>query len=269
MAVVSRVYAVDWSGDRVHAARKIWLAESRHGELVRLENGRSREAIADLFTEEAKRDPRFIVGFDFAFSFPLWFCERLKAKSVDAVWRHVVVECEQWVADCPLPFWGRRGTTCPPVSQQFRMTEREVTSRVTGARPKSVFQIAGPGAVGIGSLRGMPILPALQEAGFSIWPFSRPGWPRVIEIYPRALTGPVNKSSHEKRLQYLVDRFPRLSARHRADTTSCEDAFDAAVSALVMHQHLDELVHLGQATKPCDLLEGRIWYPGSPTRAPL
>ena len=75
-----RIFAIDWSGDRLNGRRKIWLAEVIRGELVRLENGRNREEISRLLIEEAMKDRRFVVGLDFAFSFPMWFCEKLGAK---------------------------------------------------------------------------------------------------------------------------------------------------------------------------------------------
>ncbi|HEX2055522.1 MAG TPA: hypothetical protein VHF07_03450 [Nitrospiraceae bacterium] len=260
MGAPTRVFAVDWSGDRLHAARKIWLAEVRDGELVRLENGRSREAIAEFFIEESKRDPRFIVGFDFCFSFPLWFCEELGVKTAAAIWEHVSLNGEEWIAACRSPFWGRRGTSCIAPGQRFRRTECDRGLRRCGAWPKSIFQIGGAGTVGSGSLRGMPVLAALREAGFFVWPFDPPGRPLVVEIYPRALTGPVNKSSDQRRRQYLLKRFPRLPQRQDARVSSSDDAFDAAVSALVMEKRVAEFSNLRGAADYSELLEGRIWY---------
>jgi len=261
METLARIVAVDWSGDRRHGARKIWLAKSVCGELVRLENGRDREAVAGLLIEEAKRDERLIIGLDFAFSFPLWFCETLGARTASDVWRQVTLDGERWLHHCQAPFWGRPRATCRlPVDQRFRKTERDLVSRCPEARPKSVFQIGGAGAVGTGSLRGMPLLVALRKAGFSIWPFDPPGLPMAVEIYPRALTGPVNKSSCEERQEYLERTCPALSPQHFMAAGSCEDAFDAAVSANVMQQRIDELQNLQPAADRCDLLEGRIWY---------
>ena len=40
-----------------------------------------------------------------------------------------------------------------------------------------------------------------------------------------------------------------------------EDAFDAAISALVMGDHLAELASLRQSTDPLTLLEGDVWRP--------
>lgn len=260
MGTPPRIFAIDWSGDCRHAARRIWLAESVRGELVRLENGRDRDGVAGLLIEEAGRDKRVIVGLDFAFSFPLWFCEKLGARTASDVWRQVMLDGERWLHHCQTPFWGRRGTTCLPEDQRFRKTEQEVARHGPGVRPKSIFQLGGPGSVGTGSLRGMPILATLREAGFSIWPFDPPGLPMVIEIYPRALTGRVNKSSGEERRRYLERTCPALSRQYFTAAGSCEDAFDAAVSALVMQYRIDELENLPPAAHRCERLEGRIWY---------
>ena len=53
-------------------------------------------------------------------------------------------------------------------------------------------------------------------------------------IYPRALTGRVNKSSDDARKTYLRAKFPELSKQFMTTAGSCEDTFDAAVSAFVM-----------------------------------
>src|SRR5207249_2347049 len=99
---------------------------------------------------------------------------------------------------------------------------------------KSVFQIAGAGAVGTGSLRGMPALLDLRAAGFAIWPFDPPRLPMAVEIYPRWLTGRVNKSSPIARALYLATRFGEENRALLRTAASSEDAFDAAVSALRM-----------------------------------
>lgn len=71
-----RIIAVDWSGATAGADRKIWLAEVENRELVRLECGRGREALAEHLIAEASRDPELVVGIDFAFSLPAWFLEQ-------------------------------------------------------------------------------------------------------------------------------------------------------------------------------------------------
>jgi hypothetical protein len=107
----------------------------------------------------------------------------------------------------------------------------------------------------------MSLLHRLHGADFSIWPFDPPHWPRVVEIYPRLLTGAVNKSSAASRAEYLASHYPWLTGELSLRASSSEDAFDAAVSALTMASHLDELTALPRATDPQLVLEGGIWHP--------
>jgi hypothetical protein len=92
-----------------------------------------------------------------------------------------------WLAgQAPWPFWGRGGTPKRielEAERAFRTTERDAALQQTTA-PKSIFQLVGSGQVGPGSIRGMPILHRLREAGFSVWPFDEARWPLVIELYP-------------------------------------------------------------------------------------
>jgi hypothetical protein len=256
-----RVLAVDWSGARTGARKKIWLAEVVEGRMVRLESGRSREELIRHLVEEAGRDSRMIVGLDFAFSFPAWFCRELGASSGPEVWQAVAGRGEEWLDVCPEPFWGRPGKRRPDLEEHFRATERE-TARGTEGQPKSVFQIGGAGAVGTGSLRGMPHLLTLQEAGFHVWPFDPPELPLVLEIYPRTLTGPVVKSDRASRLAHLREEVPEVAGAHLAEAAGSEDAFDAAVSAVVMGRRVEEILGLEEAEGEVERVEGRIWGPG-------
>jgi hypothetical protein len=86
----------------------------------------------------------------------------------------------------------------------------------------------------------------------------------VVEIYPRALTGPVRKSSWRPRHSYLFERFPEQPADLLERAAGSEDAFDAAVSALVMGAHRDELASLPELDDPDYVIEGRIWEPDAP-----
>ncbi len=157
------------------------------------------------------------------------------------------------------PFWGRPGKRRPvDGGDGLRATERDVAG--IGVRPKSTFQIGGAGAVGTGSLRGMPILHRLRDEGFAIWPFTEAGEHTLVEIYPRLLTGAVTKSRERDRRGYL-DRFPGLAPSMRNAAASCEDAFDAAVSALQMWKHRHELRGLRRAEHRTHLREGLIWTP--------
>ncbi len=84
----------------------------------------------------------------------------------------------------------------------------------------------------------------------------------VVEIYPRLLTGGVRKSNALERQNVLAERYPLLRAEHVGMAVRSEDAFDAAVSALVMIEHLDDLCALPDEPDPQLRLEGRIWHPG-------
>jgi hypothetical protein len=262
-AILPRIIAVDWSGARAGAHRKIWLAEARGEQLLRLESGRSRDDVATHLVEEARGDPYLVVGLDFAFSLPAWFLRERELKTAGELWRLADREAEGWLERCEHPFWGRPGRGRPDLEEHYRRTDRDVPS-VGGIRPKSPFQIGGAGAVGTGSLRGMPILHRLSERGFRIWPFDAVGFPLAVEIYPRLLTGPVRKSSARHRAAELGRRFPQLSATQRAVAASSEDAFDAAISALQMAKQAHEFANLAQARDPVDLLEGRIWWAAMP-----
>jgi len=260
--------AVDWSGALTGERQRIWLAEAcadgpSGPRLARLEQGRDRPATIQELIESARRDPRLVVGLDFAFSGPAWFLARVGATSARALWELVAREGERWLAESPKPFWGRPGVRCPTFDDAhpaWRATESE-TVRERGIGPKSVFQIGGAGSVGTGSLRGMPYLATLQDAGFSIWPFDPPHLPMAVEIYPRQLTGPVNKSSGVARALYLQARFADQPRELLRLAESSEDAFDAAVSALRMQRHTRQLLRGPVAYMPSEALEGRIWRP--------
>ncbi|MDB4909141.1 MAG: hypothetical protein JWO05_3925 [Gemmatimonadetes bacterium] len=256
-----RIVAIDWSGALDGAEQRIWLAEtSDRGRVVRLEGGRDRTAIVEHLIQEAHRDPELVVGLDFAFSVPAWFLTDRQLDDAPALWEIVGREGEQWLAKCAPPFWGRPGRGRPNLQEHLRQTEREVPA-TGGIRPKSVFQIGGAGAVGTGSIRGMPILKQLRAAGFAVWPFDVPRLPMVVEIYPRALTGAVVKGNADERRRYLEHKYTKLPAQVIEVAVRSDDAFDALVSSLVMAEHAMEFTSLPPANDRQQRLEGQIWLP--------
>jgi hypothetical protein len=163
-------------------------------------------------------------------------------------------EGDDLLAACEAPFWGRPGVP-RPTTEGLRKTD---------VRPaKSVFQIGGAGAVGTGSVRGMAKLADLSAAGFAVWPFDDDDGtkPVVVEIYPRRLTGTVNKSSWKHRHRYLADNHSDQREHMRERAAGSEEAFDAAVSAIVMSRHRDRLSRLPAVADATVRLEGRIWAP--------
>lgn len=293
---VQRVVAVDWSGDRSAAGqrRKIWAgvwkagAGRVHGGRVRLESGWTRDEVARWLIGMARQTPRMVVGFDFCFSFPEWFVRECGAGSAVEFWELVAGgHGERWLAvGCEdARFWGRPRKRPAEFSgerlhRMLRATdidcklaalipEAERAARVRGIAPKSVFQIGGGGSVGTASLRGMPVLRRLQEAGFAVWPFDRPDAkrPLVVEMYTRLNTGAVRKSNAEARAAYLLRKrredaaYAGLPRSVMEKARGSEDAFDALVSCMVMTARRAEFAQLGTPKDPGYRVEGWTWAP--------
>jgi hypothetical protein len=261
-----RLIAIDWSGrSGADQRRALWLAEVIGDELVRLEGGRTRVELIQSLIAEADRDPNLIVGFDFAFSLPAWYLQE-RQLAPRQLWALLADEAltsamqrlglARWMNNPELPFWttSEAHARLRP-EQMFRRTERDV--RVPGTQPKSVFQLVGAGQVGRGSLYGMQALHRLATAGFRIWPFDPPALPLVVEIFPRVLTGPVRKNSPSERERYLAT--VPMSTDLRRLAAAGEDAFDAAISAVVMAARVEELRVLPD--EPGYEVEGKIWQP--------
>ena len=259
-----------------------------------LESGRSRVELMEWLVEMARETPRMVVGFDFSFSYPAWFLRELGIGSAPEFWRVVADgQGEKWLhRDCEDGrFWGRVGSLRhgkKPAEfcgeHAHRMLRRAETAlkvraeiadplaaaRIAGIAPKSVFQIGGAGAVGTASLRGMPGLLRLREAGFKIWPYDAPSVkkPLVVEIYTRLMTGAVTKSSEVARTAYLAKKrrenalYAGLSRRVLAKARGSEDAFDALVTAMVMVEHRGEFARLRKTEDEVFRMEGQTWVPG-------
>jgi len=259
-----------------------------------LESGRTRVEVGEWLIELARETPRMVVGFDFCFSFPAWFVRECGAETAAEFWEVVAAgEGERWLAaECADGrFWGRvgvgRGGKRPQefsgerLHRMLRATdidckiaavipEAERAARVRGIAPKSVFQIGGAGAVGTASLRGMPVLKRLREAGFAVWPFDRAAGlerPLVVEMYTRLNTGAVRKSNAEARAAYLEKKraedamYAALPRGVMEKARGSEDAFDALVSCMVMTAKRGEFAGLRAPRDPGYRVEGWTWSP--------
>jgi hypothetical protein len=161
-----------------------------------LEAGRTRDEVAEWLIGLARETPRMVVGIDCCFSFPGWFLAEHGCATVFEFWRHVADgQGERWLArECEEVarderFWGKphkrpeqfcgvgyrrmmRGTDWEnKVAQGLEGGDAVRAAKMKGITPKSPFQIGGSGSVGTGSLRAMPFLLRLREAGFRTWPF--------------------------------------------------------------------------------------------------
>ena len=292
------IYSAVWtSADQTsrggNSTGKVRLRSSPHGS-VQLENGRTRAEVAAWLIELAAETPRMVVGFDFCFSFPEWFVRgEHGCRTGPEFWRVVAeIHGERWLerGHTDRRFWGKPHKRPAEFSgeslhRMLRATdidcklvahipEEERVARVKGITPKSVFQIGGAGSVGTASLRGMPILLRLRDAGFRVWPFDEPGLrseepqPLVIEMYSRLNTGAVHKSNAEARARYLLDKqksdptYAALSRTVLGRARAGEDAFDALVSCMVMTARRSEFGALPQPRDPKYVAEGWTWAPG-------
>ncbi len=263
--------AVDWSGNRTAKGQrnKIWLAKAEEGNIVDLIDGFTRDEIIVELMGVIEGREAIAFGLDFAFSFPQWYLECRELPAVRDLWKLAGNHGEQWLAGSTWPFWGRTTgiyRTLPKNLSdqlQFRQTEREHI----GYNPQSVFKLVREGHVGTGTIRGLPLLIRLRDAGAPIWPFDAPrsDIPTVVEIYPRLFYGDkvTNKDSDASRISrkcFLEKHYNNLGPYWRKIMVNSPDAFDAGVSALHMSLCVEKLRELKQETQPPTSLEGRIWY---------
>jgi hypothetical protein len=240
----------------------------------------------------AKETPRMVVGVDFCFSYPAWFVVEHGARSAPEFWEIVHQRGEHWLScECEdARFWGRVGShrsgkTPAEFSGagrermfrvadlackvQGRILDPSAAAKVKGIAPKSPFQIGGAGAVGTGTLRGIPELRRLREAGFHVWPFDAAAMPLVVEIYPRLLTGAVTKGSAEGRRDYLSKKRAEDAAYASLDSEvlrkahGSEDAFDALVSVMGMARERVSFTRLQRPVDATTLMEGTVWGAGA------
>lgn len=257
---------VDWSGsaDPARSAAAIWAAVVREGRLVALHTGLTREAVVGLLCEEVLLEPETVVGLDFCFSVPAWYARERGWRSVGEVWRWAArwEEAGGDLAALGPPFWGP-GVGPSPGLGDAALRETDRAARRPGAVPRSVFAVAGRGSVGAQSLRGMPALLRLADAGVAIWPFDRPRLPMAVEVFPRRtardLRPDLARLAGDAFRRELVAGLPDAAVGdHRATIAGNQDAFDAVVAAWGLDRDADRLAALGHPDDPVTRIEGRI-----------
>ena len=180
-------------------------------------------ALSQLIEECLNTGKRLLIGVDFALSAPKGFTERVTgAAHPFALWsflRERIIEgpdnftnyrdvaAEMNAAfDEDGPFWGNTTRqdilglprTKPPLPQGIETYRRtEVIARHEGAMPKTLWQLAGAGAVGAQSLTGMAMLSRLKavQPAIKVWPFEAPDLITVAEVYPSLIAEEVRAAT--------------------------------------------------------------------------
>lgn len=225
-----RIAMLDWSSARGPKRGKdsIWLGLAGAG--ARAPVNLPTRALAEAALADLARQPgRLLIGVDIGFAWPAGFAARLTGQPrALAVWdwlapriaegpqgpnhRLVAAEANRAFPGAG-PFWGdgtRAGTpglprtrpVLPPGLGWHRGIE--LAARFGRVAPKSMFQLAGIGAVGAQALTCIPVLHRLRHAlgdEAAIWPFEPAGKARVVlaEVY-FSLLGP--------RLAEALPRYP-------------------------------------------------------------
>lgn len=249
-----RVAVLDWSAARGprRGRDSIWLGIAGPEGLT-TENLPTRTAaearLAALVAETLAAGKRLLLGADFAFGYPAGFAAAVTGRAEAlALWDWLAGQ----VAETPGhgstyravaaalnarfagdgPFWGngeavptpglpRRKPALPPGLAEHRATERAARDGVSA--PKSVWQLAGAGAVGAQALTGIPVLARLRvrfAPQVAVWPFEPPDRPVVLaEVYPSLLARAVREDvargavPDEAQVRLLARALHRLAAR--------------------------------------------------------
>lgn len=286
---------VDWSGAQSQATQRdsIWVAVIRGGELVELSSGRTRDETVAYALALAQEHPRTVIGLDFAFSLPRWYLEEREITNTKALWAWAREQEDAadasaagwgWPADLPPPFWGPHVRPLPDVlRERHRFRRTEMAAKRPGASPQSPFQLTGAGSVGSQSLRGMAQLARLENA--AVWPFDRPGWPLVVEVFPRLFLRELRPDlialSGGELVEQMVETSPEKMWGGRAEWRDAllesQDAIDATAAAWGLWATRSILAALPEESEHTYLLEGRIfslelarhYQDGAPIPSPL
>ncbi|MFN4157615.1 MAG: molybdopterin-binding protein [Gemmobacter sp.] len=263
---VDRVAVLDWSAAKGPRRGKdsIWLGVAGSAG-VSTENLPTRTA-AEARLRELAAEGRLLLGVDFALGYPAGFARRLTGQdSALALWDWLALRVRELPADGSNyrdiaaeanrafpghgPFWGNgeRGETIglprtrpdlPPGLMAARATER--AARAGGANPKSVWQLAGAGAVGAQALTGIPVLQRLRGAypdQVAVWPFQDCAEARVViaEIYPSLLADAVRADAgavpDEVQVRLLSQALWHLAQAGRLGAAMTPEADPATLAA--------------------------------------
>ncbi len=223
-----RVAILDWSaaGKPKTGKDSIWLCVTDETG-ARADNIPTRleaeSALSQLIEDSLSTGKRLLLGVDFALSAPKGFTDRLIGTSNPfAFWsylrsrivegpdnytnyREVAAEMNASF-DGDGPFWGNTTKqdiqglprTKPPLPKGIETYRRtEVVARHEGAMPKTLWQLAGAGAVGAQSLTGIAMLARLKAVHpkIKVWPFEIPDQITLAEVYPSLIANEVRAAT--------------------------------------------------------------------------
>lgn len=263
-----RVAILDWSasGKPKKGRDSIWVG-------ITSETGTQTQNIAtrldaetrlcELIDDCLKTNTRLLLGVDFALSAPPGFTERLTGTNDPfALWNYLrgriiegpdnftnyrEVAAEMNAAfDGDGPFWGntqkadvtglpRKKPPLPSGLSVYRLTE--IIARHFGAMPKTLWQLAGAGAVGAQSLTGMAMLARLRAMYpmLKVWPFEPLGPVTLAEVYPSLIAPEVKVAktlgsvTDEVQVSLLSKSFFNLAATGRFETLLQDPPPDGAI----------------------------------------
>ena len=257
------ILIADWSSSATPSparptADAIWIGEWGPDEGASSRYYRTRDAaeaaIFDSLNAALSEGRRVLLGFDFAFGYPVGFAARLAGHAhAFAVWDWLRKELRDGpdndndrfdVADKINarfpgvgPFWGhpqgRHHPNLPPrdVRDGHGMAKHRLTETRAEGRPQSPFKLAGAGAVGGQTLVGLPMLARLRhhyEGRLGVWPFEDHALDREIvlaEVYPSLL--PIHTAEGEIRDDLQVRNLAAALGRMQTEGTLAS-AFAAA-----------------------------------------
>lgn len=230
-----RVAILDWSaaGSPKTGKDSIWLGIAG-SEGVTAENIPTRLAaearLIQLAREALERQERLLIGADFNFGAPAGFIEKLTgSKDGLALWRwlatrvidtpqnktnyrSVAAQANTLCGDNNGPFWGNGEKvetpglprTKPKATTFSEHRVCDVQWKGERLNPKTIWQLAGAGAVGAQGLTGIPMLQRLRESlgtNGAVWPFEPADAPVVIaEIY----TAPIDPDARVLSAQGMI-----------------------------------------------------------------
>jgi hypothetical protein len=206
-----QILIVDWSaaGTPCRGANSIWIGSDRAAAINPETRKRAWKMLRCRLSLAQKTGQRVLIGVDFAFGYPSGVSRRVTGQETAlAMWDHlsalhqdddrngsnyrdIAAQMNRQLGRAV--FWGNgrkqqiadlpRLKPPPHDLPHHRVTE----NAITGARPKSAFQLAGAGCVGAQSLTGIPWLAHLRDRpGARVWPFEDWSDADVVlaEVYP-------------------------------------------------------------------------------------